>query len=146
MKQTLDGAQLQKLEQAARARQDHRLKAMAAMCVSELDRRRRLTGGQCAKLEPLVRKVLAEYQPEIDRHMSNVWFLQYYHALVPVGGVPEKDLQAILPASQWKLCKERDLPDALQYWEGIENSHKNRLKNGGNGNRILFNGGMTIDE
>lgn len=146
LKQTLDGAQLQKLEQAARARQDHRLKAMAAMCVSELDRRRRLSGGQCAKLEPLVRKVLAEYQPEIDRHMSNVWFLQYYHALVPVGGVPEKDLQAILPASQWKLCKERDLPDALQYWEGIENSHKNRLKNGGNGNRILFNGGLMIDE
>jgi len=146
LKQTLDGAQLQKLEQAARARQDHRLKAMAAMCVSELDRRRRLTGGQCAKLEPLVRKVLAEYQPEIDRHISNVWFLQYYHALVPVGGVPEKDLQAILPASQWKLCKERDLPDALQYWEGIENSHKNRLKEGGNGNRILFNGGMIIDE
>lgn len=146
LKQALDGAQLQKLGQAARTRQDHRLKAMAAMCVSELDRRRRLTGGQCAKLEPLVRKVLAEYQTDIERHMSNVWFLQYYHALVPVAGVPEKELQAILPASQWKLCKERDLPDAMQYWEGIENSHKNRLKDGGNGNRIFFNGGMIIDE
>lgn len=146
LKQALDEAQLQKLEQAARARGDHRLKAMAAMSVSELDRRRRLTGEQCAKLEPLVRKVLAEYQPDIERYMSGAWFLQYYYALVPVAGVPEKDIQAILPASQWKLCKERDLPDAMQYWEGIENNHKNRLKNGGNGNRIFFNGGMIIDE
>jgi DNA-binding phage protein len=148
LQQTLDKAQLGKLEKAAQARRDHRLKAMAAMTISELDRRRRLTGEQCAKLEPLVRKVLTEYQPDIERYMSGAWFLQYYYALVPVAGVPEKEMQAILPASQWKLCKERDLPDAMQYWEGIENYHKNRLKNGGNGNanRVFFNGGLIIDE
>jgi len=148
LKQALDESQMQKLEQTAQARRDHRLKAMAAMSVSELDRRRRLTNEQCGKLEPLVRKVLAEYQPDIERYMSGAWFLQYYYALVPVAGVPEKEIQAILPASQWKLCKERDLPDAMQYWEGIENNHKNRLKNGGNGNanRVFFNGGLIIDE
>jgi hypothetical protein len=146
LKQALSGEQLEKLEKTAQARRDHRLKAMAAMSVSELDRRRRLTSEQCAKLEPLVRKVLTEYQPDIERYMSGAWFLQYYYALVPVAGVPEKDIQAILPAAQWKLCKERDLPDAMQYWEGIENNHKNRLKQGANGNRVFFNGGVIIDQ
>jgi hypothetical protein len=89
---------------------------------------------------------LTEYQPDIERYMSGAWFLQYYYALVPVAGVPEKDIQAILPAAQWKLCKERDLPDAMQYWEGIENNHKNRLKQGANGNRVFFNGGVIIDQ
>jgi hypothetical protein len=89
---------------------------------------------------------LTEYQPDIERYMSGAWFLHYYYALVPVAGVPEKDIQAILPAAQWKLCKERDLPDAMQYWEGIENNHKNRLKQGANGNRVFFNGGVIIDQ
>jgi hypothetical protein len=78
--------------------------------------------------------------------MSTNWFLQYYYAMVPVAGVPEKEMQGILTPQQWKLCKDRDLPDAMQYWEGIENNHKNRLKQGGNGNQIFFNGGIMIDQ
>jgi hypothetical protein len=92
-----------------------------------------------------VQKVLAEYQPDLERYMSTNWFLQYYYAMVPVAGVPEKEMQGILTPQQWKLYKDRDLPDAVQYWEGIENNHKNRLKQGGNENQIFFNGGMIID-
>ncbi len=146
LRDCLDDTQMGALEEAATARKSYRLAAMAAMSVSELDRRRRLTGEQYAKLEPLVRKILADYLPDIELHMSVSWFLQYYYALVPLAGVPEKEMQAILPASQWKLCKERDLPDAMQYWEGIKNNHNNRLKNGGNRNRVFFNGGLMIDE
>ena len=72
--------------------------------------------------------------------MSNQWFLQYYYALVPLGGVTEKQLQEILTPEQWKLCKERDLPDAMQYWEGIKNNHEQRMKQGAraNGNQIII--------
>jgi len=145
LKDMLTPAQSKQLEAVAQARQGFRLRAMAGMTVAELDRRRRLSSEQCAKLEPQVQKVLAEYQPDLERYMSTNWFLQYYYAMVPVAGVPEKEMQGILTPQQWKLCKDRDLPDAVQYWEGIENNHKNRLKQGGNGNQILFNGGMIID-
>ncbi|MBN8418879.1 MAG: hypothetical protein J0L73_08195 [Verrucomicrobia bacterium] len=147
LKATLNESQLKKLQQVTDERQNYRLHAMAAMCVSELDRRRKLSGEQCAKAESAVQKVLAEYLPDIERYMSPQWFLQYYYALVPMAGVPEKDLQAILTPEQWKLCKERDLPDAVQYWEGIKNNHAQRLKQGGQANdpQIFFNGGLMID-
>ena len=146
LKDMLTPAQSKQLEAVAQARQGFRLRAMAGMTVAELGRRRRLSSEQCAKLEPQVQKVLAEYQPDLERYMSTNWFLQYYYAMVPVAGVPEKEMQGILTPQQWKLCKDRDLPDAMQYWEGIENNHKNRLKQGGNGNQIFFNGGMIIDQ
>lgn len=145
---TLTPAQLKQLQQVVDARQDYRLRAMAAMTVTELDRRRRLTQEQCAKLEPLIRGVIAEYLPDIERYMSQNWFLQYYYALVPLAGVAEKDLQAILTPEQTKLCKERDLPDAIQYWEGIKSNHDQRVKNGGNAirDRVIWNKGIMIDQ
>jgi hypothetical protein len=54
--------------------------------------------------------------------------------MVPVAGVAEKDLAAVLTPEQMKNFKDRDLPDAMQYWEGIENNHKNRVKKEGGGN------------
>ncbi|MDP1590184.1 MAG: hypothetical protein Q8M07_20690, partial [Prosthecobacter sp.] len=146
LKDALTTSQLKQLETVARSRQDYRLRSMAAMTVAELNRRRRLSGEQCAKLEPHVQKVLAEYQPDLERYMSTNWFLQYYYAMVPVAGVPEKEMQGILTPQQWKLCKDRDLPDAMQYWEGIENNHKNRLKQGGNAGQIFINEGVMIDQ
>lgn len=142
---SLDAEQRQRLKQVTDARLKYRLGAMAAMSVSELDRRRRLSTDQSAKLEEAIRNVVAEHLPEIERHMSFQWFLQYYYALVPLGGVPEKELQSILTPEQWKLVKERDLPDAMQYWEGIKTSHDQRVKQGGNAGQNLFNGGMIID-
>lgn len=146
LKDLLDSAQREELKAVMKARSEYRLKAMAGMSVGELDRRRRLTSEQCARLEPLLRQVLAQYQPDIERYMSPNWHLQYYYAMVPVAGIAEKEMQAILTPQQWKLCKDRDLPDATQYWEGIENNHKNRMKNGARGERVIFNGGMIINE
>jgi hypothetical protein len=140
LKTTLDEAQQTKLQQVINERQTYRLRAMAAMSTSELDRRRKLSADQCAKIETAIGKVLAEYLPDIERYMSQQWFLQYYYALVPLGGVAEKDLQTILTPEQWKLSKERDLPDAMQYWEGIRNNHAQRKKQAenANGNQIII--------
>lgn len=148
LKTLLDEAQLRMLAKTAQERSDYRLQAMAGMTVAELDRRRHLNADQCARLRPVVEKLLGEYRPDIERYMSANWFLQYYYAMVPVAGVPEKDLQAVLTPEQWKNFKDQDLPDAMQYWEGIESNHKNRVKQGANanGNRIIFNGGIMIDQ
>lgn len=145
---TLNEAQQKQLKQVVDARRDYRLKAMAAMSTSELDRRRRLTAVQCVRIEAAIQRVLTEYLPDIERYMSFQWFLQYYYALVPIGGVPDKEMQAILTPEQWKMCKERDLPDAMQYWEGIKQNHEQRAKQGANGNanRIIFNGGILLDQ
>ena len=145
---TLNEAQQKQLKQVVDARRDYRLKAMAAMSTSELDRRHRLTAVQCVRIEAVIQKVLAEYLPDIERYMSQQWFLQYYYALVPMGGVPDKEMQAILTPEQWKLCKDRDLPDAMQYWEGIKQNHEQRVKQGANGNanRGIINGGFIIDQ
>lgn len=144
----LTSSQLNKLRQSWDQRHSYRLQAMASMSTSEVDRRRRLSADQSARVLAAVQQVLAEYQPDIERSMTSHWFLQYYHALVPVAGVPEKELQAILTPEQWKLCKERDLPDALQYWEGIKSSHDQRLKRGAQsgGEGIIINGGLIIEE
>lgn len=131
----LNATQLEQLQQVVDARRAYRLQAMAAMSATELDRRRKLTKAQCSKLETAIQQVLSEYLPDIERYMSHQWFLQYYYALVPAGGVPEKTMLEILTPEQWKLCKERDLPDALQYWEGIKNNHEQRLKQGAKGNQ-----------
>ena len=148
LKATLSESQQKKLHQVIDERQNYRLKAMASMSASELDRRRKLSADQCAKIETALQRVLADYLPDMERYMSFQWFMQYYYALVPLAGVAEKDLQAILTPEQWKLCKERDLPDAMQYWEGIKNNHEQRIKQGAraNGAQMLLNGGFMIDQ
>jgi hypothetical protein len=110
------------------ARKDYRTAAMATMSVNELDRRRRLTPEQVKKVHQLVSTVLDDYLPDIERYMNHSWHLQYYYALLPLAGVKEADLKSALTERQWKLVQERDLSDALQYWEGIESYHKQRLE------------------
>jgi len=109
-------------------RQEYRVKAMAMMTVNELDRRRRLNQTQVEKVSKLVADVLKDYHPDIERYMSGNWFLQYYYALLPLAGVKEADMKAVLTEQQWKQWRERDMPDPEQYWEGIESYHKQRIK------------------
>lgn len=148
LQDALSDSQRQKLQQSSDERQKYRLQAMASMSTSEVDRRRRLSADQSARVQTAIQQVLAEYLPDIERYMTSHWFLQYYHALVPVAGVPEKELQAILTPEQWKLCKERDLPDALQYWEGIRSNHEQRMKRdaAAAGRGVIINGGLIDDE
>ena len=67
---TLNAGQQHTLQTVRDARREYRLRAMSGMVVGELDRRRRLSSEQCIKLEPLVRKVLVDYQPDIERYMK----------------------------------------------------------------------------
>ena len=148
LRNILDESQRKKLGHAAAERQSYRLAAMSAMSISELDRRRHLSADQCARLQTAVEKVLADYLPDIERYMSFQWFLQYYYVMLPLAGVPEKDLQAVLTPDEWKLCNERDLPDVRQYWDGVKTNHEQRMRQGArtDGGQINFNGGFMIDQ
>lgn len=122
------------------ARKTYRTAAMATMSANELDRRRRLTPEQVQKVHQLVSAVLDDYLPDIERYMNHAWHLQYYYALLPLAGVKEADLKATLTERQWKLVQERDLSDAMQYWEGIESYHKQRIEQAkdAEGGAVLF--------
>ena len=113
------------------ARSAYHGRAAAAMVLSELDRRRRLTTEQFQKLGPIVAKVIEDYSPDIARYLSNDWQLQSYSLLVPLTAIPVAELKAILTPAQAKLVLERDLAQVQGYWEGIKSYHAQRLQTKG---------------
>jgi len=112
------------------AREANRLDALAGIVVMDMDRRRQLSTEQCEKLRPHLRKLLQEYLPDIGRYMNDSWYLQSYSAGMPLAGVPEKDMKAVLTARQWELFKKTDLPETSQYWESVKQWHNRRFPNG----------------
>ena len=110
------------------ARSAYRERATAALALSELDRRRRLTSEQVSRLEPIVVQIVKDYAPDITRYLSNDWQLRSYYLLVPLTGIAEADMKSILTPAQWKLVQERDLAQIHSYWEGIKNYHDQRVK------------------
>ncbi|HEY1051933.1 MAG TPA: hypothetical protein VGE39_19310, partial [Prosthecobacter sp.] len=110
-------------------RKAYRVSALAGMAVVELDRRRRLSTQQCAKLEKILAAVVDDYLPEIESSMSSrfsPWHLSYYSCLMPLAGAKTADLQAVLTPAQWKLVKTQDMTDAERYWRSIESRRKLR--------------------
>jgi hypothetical protein len=124
----LSPAELERWKKVIDERRAYRVDALASMSVNELDRRRRLTPEQHTQLKEKLAAVLVDYLPDIERYMTQAWHLQYYYCLLPLAGVKEEDLKKVFTERQWKLVQERDLPDSRQYWEGIENYHRRRLK------------------
>jgi hypothetical protein len=128
IKATLTTEQNEIWQKELDARSAYRDRATAALAISELDRRRRLTTEQFNKLEPLIINVVKDYSPDITRYLSNDWQLRSYYLLVPLTAIPETQLKTILSADQAKLMKERDLAQVQSYWDGIKNYHEQRLK------------------
>jgi phosphoribosylaminoimidazole-succinocarboxamide synthase len=109
-------------------REDYRVGAMAVMTTLELDRRRKLNGDQFARIEKLVASVIRAHLPDIERsRSSSPWHLSYYSCLMPLAGVEEKALRAILTAKQWEDYQQNDMDDAQRYWQSVEMWRKMRL-------------------
>ena len=103
-----------------------------AVLIGEVDRLCMLTEEQRAKFEPVLTGHLKEYEPELRNMFSqgnNGWFLMGYYMLTPVAGIGEKELRKILTDGQWKaLSGSQQYSNGARYWENIEQSHKNRVK------------------
>lgn len=126
----LDEAQRTAWQKEVDARKDYQWRSIASAVLAEFDRRNVLTIEQWNKLEPLLTKLVKDYSEDIENYFSNStpWYLQTYSTLLPIAGVPEKELHAILSKPQWDRWSGEDLANARNYWENIEGNHKSRVK------------------
>jgi len=112
------------------ARKDYQWRTIASAVLAEFDRRIVLTSEQWSKLEPLLTKLVKDYSVEIESYFSNStpWYLQTYSTLLPVAGLPEQELKAILSKPQWDRWSGEDLTNAMNYWQNIKQNHDRRVK------------------
>ncbi len=115
------------------ARDAFREKTIAAMVMSEFDRRSRLTSDQWNKLQPLITGVIHDYGPDISRMFSPVnpvpWYLEGFYVLMPFVGIPDKDLKAILTKNQWDQWNgSQEHGNVGNLWQNAEQIHTQRVK------------------
>jgi hypothetical protein len=90
------------------ARQIYSAKAEAGWITCAFAQNFGLSPDQTAKLEPMVGNVLIKYSSGIGNFFSNVWYLESFYMYLPVAGIPEKDLQAVLSK------------DEMDHWKGSQ--------------------------
>ena len=101
--------------------------------MSEFDRKVALTAEQWTKLEPILAGTVKDYAPDIENMFSSnypySWFLQSYTMFIPIAAVPEADMKGILSKEQWDGWKgSPEMENTNNYWENVQNNHKNRVK------------------
>jgi hypothetical protein len=126
--EVLSAAQRQAWKKETDARTAYQERAISAWSLAELDRRRRLTAEQFTRLQPLMDKAIAEYLPDLSRFFSYDWQLQSYYVLLPVRGIPEDEIKAVLTPQQWDLFNDQDLTKHGDYWTSIQQYHEQRVK------------------
>jgi len=110
------------------ARSAFRDQVTTAMVTAELDRQLRLTKEQFDKLERLIAKIIKDYSPTIINHIgiaNGYW--NSGNILVPIAGIPEDELNAILTAEPAKTVKARLLAQTRPIWKNLQLNHE-RLK------------------
>ncbi|HEX8295644.1 MAG TPA: hypothetical protein VF593_05055, partial [Chthoniobacteraceae bacterium] len=117
-------------EEAARKSFNDTTAAMVVL--AEFDRLTALTPEQFARLELALGKVMTDFGPEITSAFSSSsttpWYLQYYR-LLPIVGVPEPELKAMLSKEQmerWTSSSEYSNSSGL--WTNIQETQVERLK------------------
>ena len=110
-----------------------RLRSIASLILAEFDGEIPISVEQWDKLQTIVTGLVREYEPEFVNSSSNSsagqWYLEYYTLLVPVAGVPEKDMASILTKEQfekWKLTDE--CINGADRWPSIQEMHTQRVK------------------
>ncbi len=115
------------------SRSEYRGKTVAALIMSELDRKLFLAAGQWTKLEAIVTEKVKDYAPDIEGMFSSsfpyTWFLQSYTLFIPLAAVPEAELKAILSEGQWNSWTGgQEMEMTKNYWENVKSRHEQRTK------------------
>jgi hypothetical protein len=133
VKALLTPDQVKAWKQETDARTAYRRAAVAAYVVSYFDQFYAMTADQWTKLQPLVDKVIAGYGKELqlDQNLSsNGGFLSSNMVLVPIAGIPDIELKALLSDDQWRAWKSSyTCSNATQNWTQIESMHKQAAQN-----------------
>ena len=115
------------------ARNDYQNTAMTGVVLYHLQRQCPITREQWKNLEPLIKRIVNDYTPDLNGWFSSPWYLYSYYVFVPLAGVPEKDLEKVLGPTRMKQVKNTVLPRGQEYWDSIKEQHDQRVRNGGNG-------------
>jgi hypothetical protein len=133
VKALLTKDQIKAWKQETDARTDYRRAAVAAYVVSSFDQFYAMTADQWTKLQSLVDKVIAEYGTDLqlDQDLSaNGGFLSNNMVMVPIAGIPDGDLKALLSDEQWRAWRASyTCSNAMQNWNQIESMHKQAAQN-----------------
>jgi hypothetical protein len=119
-------------QQEQDARTDYQNAAMTGVVLYHLQRQCPITVDQRKSLEPLIKRVVNDYTPDLNGWFSSPWYLYSYYVFVPMAGVPEKELEKVLGPSRMKQVKNTVLPRGQEYWDNIKEQHDQRVRNGGN--------------
>ncbi len=134
VKTILTSPQADAWKKAVEDRKGFRIAAIAAVTVAEFDHNLSLTADQCGKLQPLVAAIVKDYDQDIAGFFGGFgtrrsWYLLPYTQFIPIVGVPEKDLKAILSAAQWTTWSESNqYGNSMSYWENLQQNHKMRMQ------------------
>jgi hypothetical protein len=124
----LTAPQLDAWKKETDAREDYRGKAIAAVVLSEFDRQVHLTDDQWDKLGPLVSGVLSDYSQGITQVFSNMngtpWYLGGNYNLIPLLGLEDQQLQAVLTKDQMDLWTgSQEFANASSLWQVVKQMH-----------------------
>lgn len=109
-------------------RETWRVQALSRLTVSEVDQRVGLSRAQREALQPAIEKIVADYQEDFNSFFSMNWYLQSYYSTIPLAGIKEEELKKLFPGKEMDDLSTRCLANVSQYWEMIENQHKQRAK------------------
>lgn len=133
VKRELKPDQLKNWEAAQADRRDFLDRAVAGFILAEFDRKVQLSPEQSGTLNERLLKILKDYQTDISNYFSSSdgtpWYFQYYSMLLPLAGVPEKELKTLVTPGQWEVwSKSNEYSNCMSYWNGIEQNRNFRLK------------------
>jgi len=131
---TLSPAQVELWRKETDARKAYRDQVIAELILAEFDRKNQLSEDQWKKMAPLIATSIHDFSQDIGRifaFSNNVpWYLESSYMLMPLAGVPDADLKAILTPDQWdRWTKSNEYSNATNMWQNVQQFHKQRIHN-----------------
>ena len=122
----LDESQRQSWKTEMTAREKWRREGLAAVVVTDLEKRLVMSDEQRTKLAKKVDTVIEDYEPDFTNSFSVGWHLQGYYSLIPIAMFTEKEMAEHFDKKQLETMKDKMLANAMQYAESIRQQHKSR--------------------
>ncbi|HSJ04158.1 MAG TPA: hypothetical protein VK956_16960 [Verrucomicrobium sp.] len=133
LKSEMNEEQYKKWQDEQKARSDAHDKGVAAFVMAEFDRKVLLTPEQSEILAPKIQAVVKDYSYDLQNYFSSSdgepWYMQYYSLMVPMAGVPEKEMKTIILPPQWdRWTKTNEYGNCMTYWTNLNQMHEQRVK------------------
>ena len=123
----LTDAQQVKLQKELNGRNTFKISSIASLILAEFDRRVPISKAQRDTLEPIISKLEIEYAPDLEMLFREQWYYQELAIFIPLAGVPEPELAAILSKEQLDGWNEsQGFASTEKNWRIIQESHAHR--------------------